>query len=76
MSKTKSITDLVQELQQENESLKGLKKLAQQYCKQEFGYTIEDLHNIIRKQEAYERKMRESEASQQGQQIRISHGES
>ena len=37
MSKTKSITDLVQELQQENESLKGLEKLANQYCKQEFG---------------------------------------
>ena len=76
MSKTKSITDLVQELQQENESLKGLKKLAQQYCKQEFGYTIKELHDIVRKQEAYERKMKEREASQQGQQLRISHSES
>lgn len=75
MSKTKSITDLVLDLQQENESLKGLKKLAQQFCKQEFGYTIEELHNIIRKQEAYERKIKEREASQQSQQIRISHSE-
>ena len=62
MSKTKSITDLVQELQQENESLKGLKKLANQYCKQEFGYTVKELHNIIRKHEAYERKVKEREA--------------
>lgn len=76
MSKSKSITDLVQELQQKNESLKGLEKLAQQYCKMEFGYTIKELHDILRKQEAYERKMKERVASQQGQQIRISHSES
>ncbi len=75
MSKTKSITDLVLELQQENESLKKLDKLAQQYCKQEFGYTVKELHNIIQKHEAYERKVKEREASQQGQQIRISHSE-
>lgn len=75
MSKTKSITDLVQELQRENESLKGLEKIANQYCKQEFGHTVKELHDIIRKQEAYERRMKEREASQQGQQIRISHGE-
>ena len=75
MSKTKSITDLVQELQQENESLKGLEKLANQYCKQEFGYNVKELHNIIQKQEAYERQMKEREASQQGQQLRISHGD-
>ena len=76
MSRTKSITDLVQEVQQENESLKGLEKLANQYCKQEFGNTVKELHNIIQKQEAYERRMKEREASQQGQQIRISHSES
>ena len=75
MSKTKSITDLVQELQKENESLKGLEKLANQYCKQEFGHTVKELHDIVRKQEAYERKMKEREASQQGQQIRNSHSE-
>ena len=76
MSKTKSITDLVQELQRENESLKGLEKIANQYCRQEFGHTVKELHDIIRKQEAYERRMKEREASQQGQQIRISHSES
>ena len=76
MSKTKSITDLVQELQRENESLKGLEKIANQYCKQEFGHTVKELHDIIRKQEAYERRMKEREASQQGQQIRLSHSES
>lgn len=56
--------------------LKRLDKLAQQYCKQEFGYTVKELHNIIQKHEAYERKVKEREASQQGQQIRISHSES
>ena len=75
MSKTRSITDLVQELQQENESLKGLEKLANQYCKQEFGHTAKELHDIVRKQKAYERKMKEQAALQQGQQIRISHSE-
>lgn len=38
MSKNKSISDLITEIQQENESLKGLAKLANQYCRQEFGY--------------------------------------
>lgn len=69
MSKTKSITDLVLELQQENESLKGLKKIAEQYCKQEFNHTVKELHEIIQKQEAYERRMKERESAQQGQQI-------
>lgn len=75
MSKTKSITDLVQEVQQENESLKRLEKLANQYCKQEFGYTVKELHNIIQKQEAYERRMKERKSAQQGQQIKFSHSE-
>ena len=75
MSKNKSITELVQELQRENESLKGLEKIANQYCRQEFGHTVKELHDIIKKLEAYERRMKEREASQQGQQIRISHGE-
>lgn len=66
MSKTKSITDLVLELQQENESLKGLKKIAEQYCRQEFGYTVKELHNIIQKLEVYESRMKERQSAQQG----------
>ena len=46
MSKTKSITDLVTELQNENESLKGLKKGFNTMCKAEFGYSIDELHSI------------------------------
>lgn len=49
MSKTKSITDLVTELQNENESLKGLKKGFNTMCKAEFGYSIDELHSIIMK---------------------------
>ncbi len=49
MSKTKSITDLVTELQQENESLRSLSRLANQYTRQEFGYSVRELHEIISK---------------------------
>lgn len=76
MSKTKSITELVQELQQENESLKGLEKIANQYCRQEFSHSVKEIHDIIRKYEIYERKRKEREAAQQGQQIKLSHSES
>ena len=47
MSKTKSITDLVTDLQQENESLKNLSRLANQYTRQEFGFSVRELHEII-----------------------------
>ena len=43
MSKTKSITDLVTDLQQENESLKNLSRLANQYTRQEFGFSVREL---------------------------------
>ncbi|SFQ35957.1 hypothetical protein SAMN02910358_01750 [Lachnospiraceae bacterium XBB1006] len=59
MSKTKSITELVEELQNENESLKMLAKLANQYCKSEFGYDVRQLHQLIEKFNAYERKQKE-----------------
>lgn len=75
MSKSKSISDLVTELQQENESLQSLKKLFNQACKNEFGYGVKELHDIITKQKLYEQKMKERQAEKQGQQSPYSQSE-
>lgn len=61
MSKTKSISDLVTELQKENESLKNLNKLFEKACKTEFGYDVRTIHQIIDRQIAYERKRAEKQ---------------
>lgn len=66
MSKTKSITELVTDLQAENESLQSLKKFFNQAVKNEFGYDVKTLHEIITKQQIYERKVAERQAKQQG----------
>lgn len=74
-SKTKSISDLALELQQENDSLQAVKKLYQKIvntiCKEEFGYDLNQVHNLIKKQEAYEQRR----AERQGQQPAYSQGE-
>lgn len=75
MSKSKSISDLILEIQQENESLKKLEKLANQYCRQEFGYNVKELHQIIEKFQAYERKIQERTAAMQGQHLSLSRSE-
>lgn len=56
MSKTRSITDLVNELQKENESLTGLKKGFNTMCKAEFNLSIDQIHKIIEKANALEQK--------------------
>ena len=56
MSKTRSITELVNELQRENESLTGLKKGFNTMCKAEFDLSIEQIHKIIEKANALEQK--------------------
>ena len=71
MSKTKSISDLVTELQQENESLQSLKKLFNQACKNEFGYDVKTIHQMLEKQKLYEQKR----AEKQSPQLNISHSE-
>lgn len=68
MAKQKSISDLVIELQKENESLKHLHRLANKFCKQEFGYNIVELHKII------ERRNRSTTVNQPGQTLSLSHG--
>ena len=78
MSKTKSITDLVTQLQEENEQAKFYYKLFGQAVKHEFNYTVDELHEIILKYKAYESKYANREAQRQekqGQQQDISRSE-
>lgn len=70
-NKTKSISELVTELQQENESLQSLKKLFNQACKNEFGYDVKTIHQMLEKQRIYEQR----KAEKQGQQPTFSHSE-
>ncbi len=71
MAKTKSISDLVTDLQEENERLHFLEKLFHQACKKEFGYDIKTIHQMLEKQRLYDQRM----AEKQGQQPTISHSE-
>ena len=68
MSKTKSITDLVTQLQEENEQAKFFYKLFGQAVKREFNYSVDELHEIILKYKAYESKYGNRDAQRQGQQ--------
>lgn len=69
--KTKSISELVTELQKENESLQSLKKLFNQACKNEFGYDVRTIHHMLEKQQIFE----QHRAEKQGQQSTISPSE-
>lgn len=71
MAKSKSISDLVTDLQKENESLQMLKKLFNQACKNEFGYDIKTIHQMLEKQRLYEQRR----AAAQGQQTTFSQNE-
>ena len=74
-SKTKSISDLAIELQQENENLQSIKKqymrIVNQVCKEEFGYDAKTVHELLDKQKMYEQR----KAERQGQQPTFSHSE-
>ncbi|MGN0408898.1 MAG: hypothetical protein ACI4E3_00670 [Candidatus Fimousia sp.] len=54
MGKTKSLSDLIEELQKENERLQFLQKLFNQACKNEFGYDVKSIHQILEKKKIYE----------------------
>ena len=56
MSRSKSIADLISDLQKENDSLKRLEKIANAYTKLEFGHTVKELHDMLFRLERYERK--------------------
>lgn len=60
MAKTKSITELVNELQNENESLQTLKKAFNQVLKTEFGLEAIEIHKALEKLKRLELKMQES----------------
>lgn len=64
MSKTKSISDLVTELQHENDRLQVLSKLFDKACKAEFGLDVEAIHKVIEKQKLYEQIRAEHIAQQ------------
>ncbi len=49
MANKKSISDLIIELQRENESLQSLKKLFEKACKNEFGYDVKTIHQMLEK---------------------------
>ena len=53
MSKTKTITDLVAELQEDNNRLQSLDRLFNQACKTEFGHDVRAIHQIIEKCDRY-----------------------
>lgn len=72
MSKTKTTTDLIAsitELQNEVQSLRKLSALADKYTKMEFGYSVKELHEILRKHENFMRKAKEREATKQDEQL-------
>lgn len=60
----RNISDLVTDLQNENEHLQHLQKLFNQACKTEFGYDIKGIHRIIEKQRAYELRRAEKQGQQ------------
>lgn len=62
MSKTKSLADLITDLQDENESLQFLKKLFNQACKAEFGCDVKTIHQMIEKQRLYEQRGAEKQS--------------
>lgn len=68
MAKTQSIGDAILEIQNENARLKSLEKLFEKAVKEEFGYSIKQLHEIVKRQEYYEQRKAER---QQGQHTQI-----
>ncbi len=71
MTNKKSITTQIVELQEENERLSSLGKLFDKAVKNEFGYSIKELHQIIEKWQALERQ----KAAKQGNQPTVAQRE-
>lgn len=57
MSKTKSLTELVEELQAEAESLQSLKKYFNLAVKAEFGLDVKGVHEALAKYDRLEKKL-------------------
>ena len=50
MANNKSLSDLIIDLQDENEHLKFLWKLFVKACQKEFGYDVKTIHQMLEKQ--------------------------
>ena len=69
MSKKVSITEQIEELQEENERLKGLQKLFEKAVKDEFGFSAKEVHKLISAQVRYQQQQKNaSQNAEQGQQ--------
>lgn len=68
-SKTKSISELINELEKENENLKGIRKGFESMCRAEFSLTIEEIHRKLEKAAIYERKIAEKQGQVSAQNI-------
>lgn len=67
MSKKISITEQIEELQEENERLKGLQKLFEKAVKDEFGFSVKEVHRMISAQVRYQQQKNASQRTTQGQ---------
>ena len=68
MSKAKSITEQIEEMQREVEALKGLKRAFNRVCKDEFGYESKKIHEMLKRCEMYDRRMQNNAPQRQGNQ--------
>lgn len=67
MSKKLSLTDMIDQLQRENEQLQSLKKLFEKAVHDEFGYSVKEVHSIIRYYSEMQKKKSQPHTTQ-GQQ--------
>ena len=68
MAKKLSISEQIEELQAENERLQGLQKLFEKAVKDEFGYSIKEVHIMISEQIRYQQRKAANQRNTQGQQ--------
>ena len=68
MSKKLSITEQIEELQAENEHLQGLQKLFEKAVKDEFGFSVKEVHKLISAQVRYQQQINVRQRTTQGQQ--------
>ncbi len=68
MSKKPSISEQIEELQAENERLQGLQKLFEKAVKDEFGFSVKEVHKLISAQVRHQQEKNQSQRTVQGQQ--------
>ncbi len=56
---SKNLSTLIADLQKENDQLKYLQKVFEKTCKREFGFSIKEIHALLDKQLAYEKRKEE-----------------